>query len=158
MAPEVRGLDDGFDVLGAGDLAGGIGLAQRAAVAVGVHRVDDADLVRGLAPGGDAGERAGERRAAAVGVAQGDDLQVARVHAGGVDGGLVGLGAGAGEEGFFQAAGSDLRDLFGERHHGLVRVERGGVAELVELGLLRPVMRGLAWPTPTVTMPPKKSR
>ncbi len=54
------GLDDGFDVLGAGDFAGGVGFAERAAIAVGVHRVDDADLVGGLAPGGDAGERAGD--------------------------------------------------------------------------------------------------
>ena len=131
------GLDDGFDVLGAGDLAGGIGFAQRTAVAERVHGMDDAHLIGGFAPCGDASERAGDIGAATVGVAEGDDFEVAGVHAGGVDGGLVGLRAGAGEEGFFQAAGRDVRDFFRKRHHGLVRVECGGVAELVNLGLLR---------------------
>jgi hypothetical protein len=66
-----------------------------------------------------------------------DDLESPGVHAGGVDSGLVRLGAGRGEERFLQAAGSDLRNLLGERDHGLIRVERGGVAELVDLILLR---------------------
>src|ERR1035441_4012940 len=60
------------------------------------------------------------------------------MHAGGVDGGLVGLGTGGGEERLFEAAGSDLCDLLGKLNHGLVRIERGGVAEFVDLRLLRP--------------------
>jgi len=57
-------------------------------------------------------------------MAKRDNLQSAGMHPRRVDGCLIGLGARAGEEGFLQAAGRDLRNLLGERDHRLVRIER----------------------------------
>jgi hypothetical protein len=68
-------------------------------------------------------------------VAKGDDFEVAGVHASGLDGGLVGFGTAVGEERFFQRAGRDLGQLFGERHHGLVGEASRDVLHLVDLGL-----------------------
>ena len=128
------GLDEIFDVVGACDFAVGIFEVKRAAVAVGINSVGDANAddtcfaVRRVG-----GDSLGERRAAGVGVAECDDVVAAGGHAGEQDGGLVGFAAGVGEETLLQVTGSDVGDFFGECDDVFVGVEGGGVLESMHL-------------------------
>ena len=76
------GLDEVFDVVGAGHAAIGIVQPERAAVAVGIDGVRDAHADdSGLAPGRLRGHGFGERRAAGIGMPQRDDVVGAGGHA-----------------------------------------------------------------------------
>src|SRR5713226_670801 len=78
----------------------------------------------GFAPGRLSGGGFGKRRAAGIGVAKSDDVVASRGDAGEKNRGFVGLGAGVGEEAFLELAGSDLRELFGERNDLFIGIER----------------------------------
>ena len=130
------GLDEIFDVAGAGDFAFGIFQMQRAAVAVRIDGVRDANADdSGFAIGCVGGDGLHERRAAGIGVAQCDDVIAAGGHARDQNRGFVGFAAGTGEEARRQITGSNLRDFFGERDDLLVRIERREVLEFVDLGV-----------------------
>src|SRR5579859_552946 len=130
------GLNEVFDVAGAGHFAFGIFQVQRAAVAVRINRVRDADADdRGFAIGSVRGDRFHQRRAAGIGVAQGDDVVAARGHARNQNGGFIGFAAGAGKETRLKIARSDLRDFFSERDNLLIWIERREVLQLVDLGV-----------------------
>jgi hypothetical protein len=73
------------------------------------------------------------RRATRIAVAQDDDFMSARVELGGHDGGVVGLRAATGEEGFLQTTGRDLMEFFGEVGLRLVGVERRSVLQRLDL-------------------------
>src|SRR5690348_16608593 len=104
------GLNEIFDLVGAGHAAIGILQSQRAAITIGANRVGHADAdYPGGAPRALSRDGLGERGGAGIAVAQSDDVERAGGHAGQQEGGFVGLGAGIGEEGFLQTAGSDLR-------------------------------------------------
>ena len=130
------GLDQVFDVIGAGHAAIGIFQPERAAVAVGIDGMRDAHADdSSLAPGRLRGDGFRERRAAGIGVAQRDDVVGAGGHAREKNRGFVGFGAGVGEEAFLQRAGSDLRHFFGEIDDGFVGIERGSVLQAIDLRL-----------------------
>ena len=113
------GLDQVLDVLGAGDFAIRIFQAERAAVAIRIDRVRDADADdSGLAPRGLRRDALGQRRSAGIGVAQRDNVVRAGGHARQQDRGFIRLGAGTGEKTGLQRARSDLRDFFGQRDDG----------------------------------------
>ena len=118
--------DHVLDVVGAGDVAGGIGVLDGAVVAVGLRRKDDAGAFAARLHGPAAriaGGRDGARGRAVIGAVARDDLGLAGVHAGDFEGRFVGLGAAGGEEEFVQSLGQHFEQLRAEAGAG-----RGGVA------------------------------
>ena len=103
--------DHVLDVVGAGDIAAGVGVADGAFVAVDFGGEDDAGAFAAgfhgpsarVSGGGD-----GADGGAVVGTVARDDLGLAGVHAGDLEGGFVGFGAGGGEEEFAEALGEDF--------------------------------------------------
>ena len=131
-------LDQVFDVFRAGDFAIGIFQAQRAAIAVRIDGVRDAHADdAGFPPRGLRRHALGQRRSARIGVAQRHNVIRAGRHARQQDRGFVRLSAGAGEKAGLQRARSNLRDFFGQRHDGFVRIERGKMLQPVDLRLDR---------------------
>jgi hypothetical protein len=75
------------------------------------------------------GDVHGHLAAARVGVAQRDDVGVAGGVPGEEHGRLVGFGARGGEEALLEGPGSDLGQLLGQSHLGLVDVQGGDVLQ-----------------------------
>ena len=93
--------DHVLDVVGAGDVARGIGVLDGAVVAVGFGREDHVGNFAGRFHGPAAriaGGRDGARGRSMIGAVARDDFVFARVHARDFEGRFVGLGAAGGEE------------------------------------------------------------
>ncbi|MGX1090279.1 hypothetical protein RKD47_000960 [Streptomyces albogriseolus] len=93
--------------------------------AVHVQRLQRGE--RGRGPAAVAGDADGAEGAAVVAVAHRQDGVAAPVGGGEQQGGVVGLGAGGGEEDPGVRDAAELGDAFGEVHHRPVEVEGGGV-------------------------------
>ena len=125
-------LDHVFEVVGAGDAAGGVGVLDGALVAVDFGGEDDAAILAGGLHGPAAGVSGGGDGGvggAVVGAVAGDDLVLARIHAGDLEGGLVGVGSGGGEEELVEVGGEDFEEELREFGAGGGGVEGGGVGE-----------------------------
>ena len=128
--------DHVLDVVGAGDVARGIGVLDGAVVAVGLGREDDAGDFAGRFHGPAAriaGGRDGARGGAVIGAVAGDDLVLAGVHARDFEGRFVGLGAAGGEEEFVQAFGQHFEQLLAQARAGVGGVAGRGIAKLARL-------------------------
>ena len=134
-APRGRELNYVFNILHASDFAFGILEPQRAAIAVRIHRVDDSDLDGRSPPGIHSRKPASKGGTAAVSMAQCDDFKVSSVHARNLNRRLVRLGAAVREIRFLERAGSNLRQLFRQRNHRLIRKACGNVLQPVDLCL-----------------------
>jgi hypothetical protein len=125
-------FDHVFEIVGAGDVAGGVGVFDGAVVAVGFGGEEEAlafatgfhGPAAGVAGGGDGGHGGAVVRAIA-----GDDFCLAGVHAGDFEGGFVGVGAGGGEEEFDEAFGEDVEEETAELDAGVGGVGGGDVGE-----------------------------
>ncbi len=130
--------DHVLEVVGAGDVAAGVGVADGAAVAVDFGAEEGALLLAadgfhgpaaGVAGGGD-----GAGGAAVIGAVAGEDFGFAGVHAGDFEGGFVGVGAGGGEEELVEAGGEDFEEELRELGAAGGGVAGHGVGELLGLG------------------------
>ena len=123
--------DDLLDILRARRPAALRLQAERAAVAVGRHRVADRPVVHAAQPPvGMRGQRHGEHRPAVIAVAERHHLRALGVDARGQDGGLDRLGAAVGEEALGRLVpGEDLGQLLGQLHDGDRREQRRDVLE-----------------------------
>ena len=133
------GPDQHLHVAGAPQLAGRIGQAEIATVAVGgMSMFDERNLGADTAPRGVGGHGLSHEGPSAVGMTQGHDLLAARVELRDHDGRFVSVGATRGEETLFDLSRTGLSQLFGELHHCGSHVKGRGVQEAVDLLLDRP--------------------
>ncbi len=71
---------------------------------------------------------------------------------------LIGFRAAVADKALADLAGSDLGQLFRQRHDAFIGEHGGRVLDLIDLCLDFGSDARIAWPTEMVTMPPKKSR
>ena len=129
-------LDHVLDIVDARHIAAGVGVLDRALVAVRLGRENDvvafAGRLHGPAPR-IAGGRDRPRGRAVIGPVARDDLVLSRHHASDLERGFIGLGAAGGEEEFLETRRQNLKKLGAEPGAGLGSVDRADKGEIARL-------------------------
>ena len=115
-------FDDFVDVLNASQVAGRIGLAEHAAVAIGLGHADHFGASQNLGPAsGVAGRQGhGRGRAAVVGAETGDEFAASGELVTDFHGRFIGFGPAQGDKGTGKVARGDFLEHFGQHGPGLV--------------------------------------